>query len=79
MREAILAIRELLPPAEARGVDLRRHRSDVLPFTTPVWLTAPALTWLFRHVPPMRAVMESHANPRNFARPAATPWPKPAA
>jgi 2-dehydropantoate 2-reductase len=62
VHEAILATRELLPLAEARGVDLRRHRGDVLPFTAPVWLTAPALTWLLGHFPPMRVVMESHAN-----------------
>ena len=66
VREAILATRELMPLAEARGVDLRRHRSDVLPFTAPVWLTAPALTWLFGHFPPMRTVMESHANPEEL-------------
>ncbi|GLW30336.1 ketopantoate reductase family protein [Actinoplanes regularis] len=62
VREAILATRELLPLAEARGVDLRRHRGDLLPFTAPAWLTAPALAWLFRHFPPMRTVMEAHAN-----------------
>jgi 2-dehydropantoate 2-reductase len=66
VREAILATRELLPLAEARGVDLRRHRGDLLPFTAPVWLTAPAMAWLFGHFPPMRAVMESHANPEEL-------------
>ncbi|MEU5872797.1 2-dehydropantoate 2-reductase N-terminal domain-containing protein [Glycomyces sp. NPDC047369] len=66
MREAILAIRELLPLVEARGVDLRRHRADLLPFTAPVWLAAPALAWLFRHFPPMRVVMEAHANPEEL-------------
>ena len=66
VREAILATRELLPLAEARGVDLRRHRGDVLPFTAPVWLTAPVLSWLFGHFPPMRTVMESHANPEEL-------------
>ncbi len=66
VREAILATRELLPIAAARGVDLRRHRSDVLPFTGPVWLTAPALAWLFGHFPPTRTVMESHANPEEL-------------
>jgi 2-dehydropantoate 2-reductase len=66
VREAILATRELLPLAEARGVDLRRHRSDLLPFTAPVWLTAPLLNWLFRHFPPMRTVMEAHANPEEL-------------
>jgi 2-dehydropantoate 2-reductase len=66
VREAILATRELLPLAEARGVDLRRHRSDLLLFTAPAWLTAPALTWLFGHFPPMRTVMEAHANPEEL-------------
>lgn len=62
VREAILATRELLPLAEARGVDLRRHRGEVLPFTAPVWLVAPVLSWLFGHFPPMRTVMTAHAN-----------------
>jgi 2-dehydropantoate 2-reductase len=66
VREAILATRELLPLAEARGVDLRRHRSDVLPFTAPVWLGAPAMAWLFGHLPPLRVVMEAHANPEEL-------------
>ena len=66
VREAILATRELLPLAEARGVDLRRHRGDVLLYTAPVRLTAPVLTWLFGHFPPMRTVMEAHANPEEL-------------
>ncbi|MDG9673890.1 2-dehydropantoate 2-reductase N-terminal domain-containing protein [Micromonospora sp. DH14] len=66
MREAVLAIRELLPLVEARGVDLRRHRGDLLPFRAPVWLAAPALAWLFGHFPPMRVVMEAHANPEEL-------------
>jgi 2-dehydropantoate 2-reductase len=64
--EAVLATRELLPLAEARGVDLRRHRSELLPFRAPVWLTARAMAWLFGHFPPMRTVMESHANPEEL-------------
>lgn len=66
VREGILATRELLPLAEARGVDLRRHRSDVLPFTAPVCLAAPVLTWLFGHFPPVRTVMDAHANPEEL-------------
>jgi 2-dehydropantoate 2-reductase len=66
VREAILATRELLPLAEARGVDLRRHRGDLLPFTAPVRLTAPILAWVFGHFPPMRTVMEAHANPEEL-------------
>ncbi|GAA3560439.1 2-dehydropantoate 2-reductase N-terminal domain-containing protein [Microlunatus spumicola] len=66
VRESILATRELLPLAEARGVDLWRHRGDLLPFTAPSWLTAPAMSWLFGHFPPMRTVMEAHANPEEL-------------
>lgn len=66
VREVVLATRELLPLVEARGVDLRRHRSEVLPFRAPAWLTAPVLTWLFRHFAPMRRVMEAHANPEEL-------------
>ncbi|GIE78930.1 ketopantoate reductase [Actinoplanes philippinensis] len=63
VREAILATRELLPLVRARGVDLRRHRGSLLPFTLPVWLTAPLMSWAFGHFPPVRTVMEAHANP----------------
>jgi 2-dehydropantoate 2-reductase len=66
LRDAVLAIRELLPLVEARGVDLRRHRSAVLPFTAPAWLTAPALAWLFGHYEPTRLVLEAHANPEEL-------------
>lgn len=63
VRQALLAIRELLPLVEARGVDLRRHRGDVLPFKVPVWLTAPVLAWLLGHFGPARIVLQAHANP----------------
>ncbi|BEL05374.1 2-dehydropantoate 2-reductase N-terminal domain-containing protein [Actinoplanes sichuanensis] len=66
VREAILATRELLPLAEARGVDLRHHRAELLPFTAPIWLTAPAMAWMFGHYPPMRTVMQAHANPEEL-------------
>ena len=66
VREAILATRELLALTEARGVDLRRHRSDVLLYRAPAWLAGPVLAWLFGHFPPMRTVMEAHANPEEL-------------
>ena len=66
VREAILAVRELLPLVEARGIDLRRHRGELMPFTAPVGLAAPALAGLFRHFPPIRRVMEAHANPEEL-------------
>jgi 2-dehydropantoate 2-reductase len=66
MREATLATRELLPLVEARGVDLRKHRGSLLPFTAPLWLTAPAMSWLLGHFPPMRTVVGAHANPEEL-------------
>ncbi|WP_422754918.1 ketopantoate reductase family protein [Micromonospora sp. WMMD708] len=66
VREAILATRELLPLVEARGVDLRRHRAELLPFTAPVWLAAPAMSLLLNRFPPMRRVMRAHANPEEL-------------
>ena len=61
-REALLAVRELLPLVEARGVALRRHRGDLLLLRAPVRLTAPLFAWVIGHFPPMRRVMEAHAN-----------------
>ncbi len=66
VRAAILATRELLPLVEAHGIDLRRHRGELLPFRAPVWLAAPALAGLFGHFPPMRLVMQAHANPEEL-------------
>jgi 2-dehydropantoate 2-reductase len=66
VREALLATRELLPLLEARGVDLRRHRSSVLPLRAPAWLTAPALAWLLAHVTPARRAVELHSNPEEL-------------
>ncbi|MEV4148712.1 2-dehydropantoate 2-reductase N-terminal domain-containing protein [Amycolatopsis sp. NPDC049691] len=63
LREALLAARELLPVLEARGADLRRHRSGTLGFRAPTWLTAPALAWLTAHVPLVRRSFEGHADP----------------
>jgi 2-dehydropantoate 2-reductase len=62
IREAILATRELLPLLKARDVDLRRQRGELRPFTAPTWLTAPVLAWLFGNFPPIRRVVEAHAN-----------------
>jgi 2-dehydropantoate 2-reductase len=63
VREALLAIRELLPLLEARGVDLRRHRTGVLPFRAPTRLTAPALAWVLAHLAPARVSLEAHSDP----------------
>jgi len=66
VREAVLATRELLPLVEARGVDLRRHRGNVLPVRLPAWLTAPPLAWLLGHFPPVRLLLDVHANPEEL-------------
>ena len=66
VREAVLATRELLPLVEARGVDLGRHRGNVLPVRAPAWLTAPTLAWLLGHFPPVRLLLEAHANPEEL-------------
>lgn len=63
LREALLVSRELLPLLEARGVDLRRHRGGVLPFRAPIWLTAPALSWVLAHIPSLRANLEVNSDP----------------
>ncbi|MFF5248809.1 ketopantoate reductase family protein [Streptosporangium sp. NPDC000095] len=62
LREALLAIRELLPLLQARGVDLRRHRG-VLSLRAPTWLTAPVLAWLTAHVALARVNFAAHSDP----------------
>ncbi|MFD5828338.1 ketopantoate reductase family protein [Lentzea sp. NPDC060358] len=62
MREGLLAVRELLPLLEARGVDLRRHRAALLPFRA-AWLTAPVLAWLTAHFTPARVNFQAHSDP----------------
>jgi 2-dehydropantoate 2-reductase len=63
LREALLAVRELLPLVEARGVDLRRHRVAVLLFRAPSRLAASAFAWAIKHVPPARANFMAHNDP----------------
>lgn len=65
-REALLNVRELLPLVAARGIDLGRHRADVLPLSVPAALTAPVLAWLFGHFPPVNRVFTAHANPEEL-------------
>ncbi len=64
LREALLAVRELLPVLEARGLDLRRHRSSTLGVRAPTWLTAPVFAWLTTRFPLIRRGFEVHAAPR---------------
>lgn len=63
LREAMLVGRELLPVIEARGVDLRRHRTTTLSFRLPSWLPAVALSVATKRVPIVRRAFEAHADP----------------
>lgn len=63
IREAFLTTRELLPLVEARGVDLTRHRSSVLPSRWPT-LVATATGWASAAIPLARRSLEAHTDPR---------------
>lgn len=63
LREGLLAGRELLPLLEARGIDLRSNRVEVLLFRAPTWLTAPALAWATTHIRLARVSLAAHSNP----------------
>ncbi|GHH30295.1 ketopantoate reductase family protein [Lentzea cavernae] len=60
LREALLAVRELLPLLEARGVDLRRR---ALAFRAPTFLTAPLMALLTAHFEPARVNFAAHDDP----------------
>jgi 2-dehydropantoate 2-reductase len=63
LREALLAVRELLPLVEARGVDLREHRVGALPFRAPSRLVASAFAWAIKHIPFARVGFLAHDDP----------------
>ena len=64
LREALLTSRELLPLLEARGVDLRRHRSLITSLRAPSALVSGAMSWLISHVPFARISLAAHTDPR---------------
>ena len=59
---AFLTTRELLPVLEARGVDLRRHRSATLPYRRPI-LVATAVGWATALLPFAQRSLAAHTNP----------------
>ena len=63
LRDALLAARELLPVVQKRGIDLRRHRTAVLPFRSPAGATAAAMSWLIEHVPALRTNLAAQSDP----------------
>ncbi|KQM81355.1 ketopantoate reductase family protein [Agromyces sp. Leaf222] len=61
-RDAFLTTRELLPVLEARGVDLRRHRSAILPYRLPS-LVAALSGWATALVPIAQRSLAAHTDP----------------
>jgi 2-dehydropantoate 2-reductase len=62
LRNAFSTTRELLPILEARGVDLRRHRTAVLPFRLP-GLVATLVGWMSAHIPLAQRSLAAHTDP----------------
>ncbi len=60
--EAFLNTRELLPILEARGVDLRQHRSGLLPYRLPR-LVAAISAWATARFPIARVSLAAHTDP----------------
>jgi 2-dehydropantoate 2-reductase len=63
LRDAFLTARELLPVVERRGIDLRRHRQEVLPLRLPAGPTAAAVSWMMTHVRAARTSLENQSDP----------------
>ena len=63
LRQVLLTGREFLPVVAARGIDLRRHRGELVLFTGPSWLLAPILAWMIAHVKLLRRNFEGQSNP----------------
>jgi len=61
-RDAFLTVRELLPLVEARGVDLGRHRSAVLPFRLPN-LVGTVSAWATTLAPIAQRSLQAHTDP----------------
>ena len=64
-REAVLSIRELFPVLQARGVNLKAHRSEIWLFQLPASLGALILRLVPFHRP-VKAILSNHANPEEL-------------
>lgn len=62
LKEAFLTSRELLPLLKARGVDLRRHRSALLPYRLPR-LVAVMSAWATSTLPMLQVSLATHTDP----------------
>ena len=61
--EALLTSRELLPLLEARGVDLKKHRSVMMALRLPTALTSGLMSWLVGGLRTARRSLEAHTDP----------------
>lgn len=61
-RDAFLTSRELMPLLKARGVDLRQHRSAMLPYRLPR-LVAAMSAWATARIPILQVSLASHTDP----------------
>jgi 2-dehydropantoate 2-reductase len=62
LSRGIRNIRECLQVVQGRGVRLREHRSDVLPFFLPCWLSSRMMVRLFQSQELSREIMLLHHN-----------------
>ena len=62
LRRAILVIRECVKIVEARGVDLRNYKTDLLPYRLPAALSGYIMKQMFKTNRLTRKIMELHAN-----------------
>ncbi len=64
LRDAFLTTRKLLPIVEARGIDLRQHRSAMLPYRLPR-LIATVSGWATALLPIARRSLAAHTDPHD--------------
>lgn len=62
LREAILTIRECVKVVEARNVDLKNYRNELIPYKIPSLLAGLIMKRMFRTNRLTRQIMELHAN-----------------
>lgn len=63
LRQALLVTRELLPIAEKRGINLRRHLTETLLFRLPAWPMALVLSLAASYFAPARVTLEGNSDP----------------
>lgn len=67
LRLAIRLVRECLTIVAARGVNLRRYRSEIAPFRIPTMIAAPLMKRMFASNELTRRIMLLHANPSDLS------------